>query len=73
LVIDNASSKRGHDAGRISCSTLLSQARLVLERFGEKGLCYYILHHYLDKFLNMLTGQILNLYSKHKDEEDAFN
>jgi hypothetical protein len=73
LVIYNAPSERGHDAGRISCGTLLSQARLVLERFDEKGLCYYILHHYLDKLLNILMGQVLHLYSKHKNDEDAFN
>ncbi|MFZ8783677.1 MAG: hypothetical protein ACO2OR_06835 [Desulfurococcaceae archaeon] len=73
LVIYNAPSERGHDAGRISCSTLFSQARLVLERFDEKSLCYYILHHYLDKLLNILMGQVLHPYSKHKNEEDAFN
>jgi hypothetical protein len=73
IIQDDTSGKRSHDAGRISCSILLFQARLVLERFSEKGLCYYISHHYLDKFLNIFMGQILNLYSKHKDEEDAFN
>jgi len=29
-------------------------------RFGDKGLCYYVLHHYLDKFPNILRGQILH-------------
>jgi len=74
LVIGgDVSGRRGHDASRISCGALLSQARLVLDKFGDKGLCYYILHHYLDKFIDILIGQILNLYSKHKDRENAFD
>jgi len=32
-------------------------------RFDDKGLCYYVLHHYLDKFLNILRGQILHTRS----------
>jgi hypothetical protein len=32
-------------------------------RFGDKGLCYYALHHYLDKFSNILRGQILQTLS----------
>jgi hypothetical protein len=67
------SGRRGHDASRVPCSVLLSQARLVLGKFGDKGLCYYILHHYLDKFIDILVGQILNLYSKYKDRENAFD
>jgi hypothetical protein len=73
VIEDDVSGRRGHDASRVSCSVLLSQARLVLSKFGEKGLCYYILHHYLDKFINILRGQILNLYSKYKDRENAFD
>jgi hypothetical protein len=73
LVIEgDVSGRRGHDASRVSCGVLLSQARLVLGKFGDKGLCYYILHHYLDKFINILVGQILSLYSKYKDRENAF-
>jgi len=74
LVIEgDVSGRRGHNASRVSCSALLSQARLVLNKFGEKGLCYYILHHYLDKFINVFVGQILNLYSKYKDRKNAFD
>jgi len=73
LVVEDVSDGRGHDVGRVSCGVLLSQARLVLEKFGDKGLCYYILHHYLDKFINILVGQVLSLYSKYKDRENAFD
>jgi hypothetical protein len=39
LVIEgDVSGRRGHDASRVSCDVLLSQARLVLGKFGDKGL-----------------------------------
>jgi hypothetical protein len=34
-----------HDLGRVSCRALLADAKEIVARFGEKGLCYYILHH----------------------------
>ena len=49
-----------HDAARTSCSDLLKQVEAVYSRFGDKGLCYYILHHYLDKLPNILRGQLLH-------------
>jgi hypothetical protein len=62
-----------HDKARISCDTLFSQARDVLDKHGEKGLCYYVLHHYLDKIENIIFGQILSQWSKkHLDEDDGF-
>jgi hypothetical protein len=74
LVIEgDVSGRNGHDASRVSCGVLLSQARLVFGKLGDKGLCYYILHHYLDKFIDILVGQILSLYSKYKDRENAFD
>jgi hypothetical protein len=62
-----------HDRARMSCDTLFSQARAVLGKHGERGLCYYVLHHYLDKVENIVFGQILSQWSrKHLDEEDGF-
>jgi hypothetical protein len=62
-----------HDKARMSCDTLFSQARVVLGKHGEKGLCYYVLHHYLDKVENIVFGQILSQWSKkHLDEDDGF-
>jgi len=60
---------KSHDGSRFSCKVLLSQARDVLSKFSDKGLCYYILHHYLDKFMNILTDQLLNIYSRVKEHE----
>jgi len=49
-----------HDAARTSCSDLFKQVEAIHSRFGDKGLCYYILHHYLDKLPNILRGQLLH-------------
>jgi len=47
-----------HDASRYSCSHLLAHDKQVLSRFGDKGLCYLVLHHYLDKFMNIVFGRV---------------
>jgi hypothetical protein len=47
-----------HDVSRYSCRYLLDHARLVLMTFGDKGLCYFVLHLYLDKFMNILYGRV---------------
>jgi hypothetical protein len=49
-----------HDAARTSCSDLFKQVEAIYSRFGDKGICYYILHHYLDKLPNILMGQLLH-------------
>jgi hypothetical protein len=59
-----------HDLSRISCRELLDKAKEVVTKFGEKGLCYYILHHYLDKFEHILSGQLQNRYGLRVTAED---
>ena len=59
-LIDELHRSKTHDVARISCSELFEQAGIVYSKFGDKGLCYYVLHHYLDKFMNILRGQILH-------------
>jgi hypothetical protein len=54
-----------HDASRYFCSHLLTHAKLVLSAFGDKGLCYLALHHYLDKFTNIVYGRVWH-YGKFK-------
>jgi hypothetical protein len=51
-------SSEQHDASRYSCSHLLAHAKQVLSRYGDKGLCYSVLHHYLDKFMNIVFGRV---------------
>jgi hypothetical protein len=62
-LIDEPHWSKTHDASRISCNELFEQIEIVYSRFGDKGLCYYVLHHYLDKFSNILRGQILHTLS----------
>ena len=57
--------RRGHDVGRLLCSQLLPQAEAVYSRFGEGGLCYYVLHQYLDKLPNILRGRLLHVLGLH--------
>jgi predicted DNA-binding ribbon-helix-helix protein len=66
-------SKRSHDAGRTTCKVLFSQTREVLRKYGEQGVCYYILHHYLDKLEDIILGGILHQYSQVKEEESGFD
>jgi hypothetical protein len=71
IVSSDIDDKKMHDKARVSCDTLFSQARNVLNKYGEKGLCYYVLHHYLDKIENIIFGQILSQWSKkYKNEDD---
>jgi hypothetical protein len=35
---------------------LLVQATEVYNKYGENDLCYYILHHYLDKIASIIKG-----------------
>jgi hypothetical protein len=63
---------RGHDAGRKNCRKLLVQATEVYNKYGENGLCYYILHHYLDKIASIIKGRfgrILTQYLRLPVEE----
>ena len=59
-LIDELHWSKTHDIARISCNELFEQIEIVYSRFGDKGLCYYVLHHYLDKFSNILRGQMLH-------------
>jgi hypothetical protein len=73
IVSPDIDDKKMHDKARVSCHTLFSQVRDVLNKYGEKGLCYYVLHHYLDKIENIILGQILSQWSKkYKDEDDEY-
>jgi len=60
-IIDN---NYKHDLSRISCRELFSLASFVLEAYGEKGICYLVLHHYLDKLVSILRGRYIRLHLK---------
>jgi hypothetical protein len=61
MIIDN---NYKHDLSRIKCRELFNLASLVLEAYGEKGICYLVLHHYLDKLVSILKGRYIRLHLK---------
>ncbi len=58
-LIDNT---HQHDMGRINCKVLLEQVTKVYEDHGGGGICYYILHHYLDKIESVIRGRVDRLF-----------
>jgi len=56
----------GHDAGRMNCRKLLVQATRVYGKYGESGLCYYILHHYLDKLASIIKGRFYRILMRYR-------
>jgi len=63
--IDVLIDKRGrHDVGRMDCGELLKQVAKVYSKYGEQGLCYYVLHHYLDKIDSLIKGRCMKLFSR---------
>jgi hypothetical protein len=57
---------RGHDASRKNCRKLLIQATEVYNKYGENGLCYYILHHYLDKLASIIKGRFYRILMQYR-------
>jgi hypothetical protein len=55
-----------HDLSRINCRELLKLASLVSGIYGDDGLCYFILHHYLDKIVSIMKGRFVRLFVKRR-------
>jgi hypothetical protein len=60
-IIDNS---YNHDRSRIKCRELFNLASFVLEAYGWNGICYLVLHHYLDKLVSILKGRYIRLLLK---------
>ena len=45
-----------HDSSRVNCKEFVEQIKNVYNAYGYEGVCYYILHHYLDKVMSILRG-----------------
>jgi len=54
--------KRPHDLSRISCREFFNQVSIIYKKYGEKGICYFALHHYLDKLVSIMEGRITKLH-----------
>ncbi len=55
----------GHDKGRRDCGKLLEQATEIRNKYGENGLCYYVLHHYLDKIVSIIRCRFTRILLKY--------
>jgi len=50
--------KESHDAGRYDPEILDSQLRDVAEKYGDNGVMYYLLHHFLDRAYDTLLSEV---------------
>jgi len=65
-----------HDASRYSIENLEEAVDYVKSRYEEKGLCYFVLHHYLDRLVDILTSTLSDYYELYvygfRSLEDAY-
>ena len=61
-LIDN---KGRHDAGRYDELIFVNEALMVLKKYGGNGLCYYILHHVLDRLQDLLVSELASEYEQY--------
>jgi len=54
-----------HDASRYSVAELREAIRIIKSRYGDKGLCYFVLHHYLDRFVDLLVSVLSEYYESY--------
>jgi hypothetical protein len=59
--IDDIVDKYGHDLSRISCREFFNQVSIIYKKYGEKGISYFALHHYLDKLTSVMRGRMTKL------------
>ncbi len=60
-----------HDLARYDEGELIREAMMVLRRFGGNGLCYYILHHVLDRLQDILVSELAQNFVLFKDGRDV--
>ena len=48
----------GHDSSRYNIEVLERVVDIVVSRHGEGGLCYLVLHHYLDRLVDILVSTL---------------
>ncbi len=58
-LIDQAN---GHDSSRYNVSEFERIFRVVKSKYGNKGICYLILHHYLDRLVDILVSKLTDYY-----------
>ena len=55
-------SNLSHDASRYDFHILKTSLEHVRNQFGDPGLCYFVLHHYLDRFSDILVRILSESY-----------
>lgn len=50
--------RESHDAGRYDPETLDRQLRYVANQYGDNGVWYYLLHHFLDRAYDTLLSEV---------------
>ncbi len=51
----------GHDAGRYDSQVVKEQFEYVYKRWGSEGVCYYVLHHILDRLSDIVVSELQRL------------
>lgn len=65
--IDNFIDKKEvHDAGRYDLNIFVNEALMFFRKYGGDGLCYYILHHILDRLVDILISELCHGYTSYK-------
>lgn len=59
--IDQLIDSEDHDAGRYDNAVLSWQFEYVWSKWGWEGICYYVLHHVLDRIQDITVSEICDL------------
>ncbi len=62
--------KGRHDRGRYDKSVFTNEALTILRKYGANGLCYYILHHILDRLQELLISELAHGYNLYTSGHD---
>ncbi len=65
--IDELIDIQEHDIGRYDKSALSKQFDYVWDKWGWEGICYYLLHHILDRISDILVSELSHLGEKYLD------
>lgn len=58
-------SHKHHDSSRYNVDVLEEDVAYVKLKYGDKGLSYFVLHHYLDRLVDILTSLISEYYESY--------
>ena len=63
----------GHDAGRYDSGVMKEQFEYVYKKWGAEGLCYYFLHHILDRLSDIVVSELQQLCEDYISVEEAYS